>query len=165
MLYKLITLSEKSEKMDNLENLLKMESILAHLALTDDADLKTCKLERSSSSGSGLVVKTDDGQAVDAFDYADRGLEQTIEIMSALMIDCGLECGKINLGGLDERTLDPDDQFFIQELMQVLTDHVYGPGKITIKCEPHPDLGTDKPKPNPWYTSATEDKKKKPASK
>ena len=52
-----------------------MELIYTHLALTDEADLITCKLERSSSSGSGFVVKTDDGQAVDAFEYTDCGVE------------------------------------------------------------------------------------------
>ena len=52
-----------------------MEFIYTHLALTDEADLITCKLERSSSSGSSFVVKTDDGQTIDAFEYADRGVE------------------------------------------------------------------------------------------
>ena len=124
-----------------------MEFIYAHLALSDEADLKTCKLERSSSSLSGFVVKTDDGKAVDAFDYADRGLEQTLEVLSTLTVD---------------RPLEPSDQFFAQELSQILVDFIYGPGMFTMTSTPNPDL-TAKTTDTQTNTSATEDKKKKPS--
>ena len=144
-----------------------MEFIYTHLALTDEADLITCKLERSSSSGSDFVVKrfllkTDDDQAVDALEYADRGVEQALEILCTLKV----AREQINLGGSDERALHESDRFFFQELSQILVDFIYGAGKITMECTPNPQLATNTTGTK-TTTSATKDKKKpsKPANK